>query len=275
MKLETVDQYARLKLQPHVMSVLHKLHEHYTCGRTWTMREGGFFSPKTIEAAPLERELWRPPQLMAYAGANTALGEYTAYVSSEDFGVRARSACGRVCLQTSLSVRLDVTNGTDARLPGDDSLPGFLCWAERHTLSDQTEAYRLQVGLGAVWLRPAQAHCDRTLWQLLDEHEPPRQSKAEVVLIAASKYHVPQRRDHGLSGPWTDYETRDESGRKWVIEDSSMTFYASLEFKVQRRYNDKLRKLPKTVLEPPYEAVWRWTDDESDIALPLTLTAPL
>lgn len=277
MKLETVDQYARLKLEPHVGSVLDKLHEHYTCSRTWTRPSaGGFSPPRTIEAAPLERELWRPPQLMPYAGANTALGEYTAYVSSEDSGVRPRSACGRVCLETSLSVRLDVTNGTDAHLPGDDSLPGFLCWAERHTLSDQTVAYRLQVGLGAVWLRPAQAPAHgETLWQLLDKNEPPRQSKAEVVLVAASKYYVPQRRDHGLSGPWTDYQTRDESGRKWVIEDSSMAFFASLEFKVQRRYNDKLRKLPKTVLEPPYEAVWRWSDNESDLALPLTLTAPL
>lgn len=273
MEIETIGDYAKAMALPHVQAFLFQLHQQFTCELNWTKTSSHpYGSTQTIAAAPLDEGLWLR-YLMPSAIGEVSFGEYMWHVSSEIPGPRQfgePSKVGRVRLETSVFAAIDIPKGTPEYLSDDGSIPGFLCWAERCELQDGNACYRLQTNAGLLWLRQPSAI---SLVTLFYDQDPPVQGQPTVVHLAETFYHNPRLLHYVMSGPWTGFETRDESGRIWTIGPSELEFSASCRLRVVGRCNDRLKMRTITVVEPPYEAIWQPAGYRR-IGLPLQLTTP-
>ena len=270
MEIEGLSDYAMRMASPHVSGFLYQLHLYFTCGRRWTRTAYHLFgSDQAILAAPVDEEAYLS-YILPDINGNIALGEYTWYGSSK-LPPRQRQPTGRVNLKAAVSALIDIPKGTDAYLSEDGNMPGFLCWAEAYPLSDESKCYRIQTtGGGALWLLPHGAKAD--IMELFDMPRLPYGNRAQVVHLAEASCYMPHLQQTMLgNGPWSGFESRDESGRIWRIEKNSLSFSATMRLKV-RKYNERLRTLPTAVLQPPYRVIWQ-PEVCLRFGIPLTLTA--
>lgn len=271
MKIERVEDYAKRMVLPHVQDFLHQLHRQFTCGLLWTRTTSEWFSStQTITAAPLGEESWLH-YLTPSAGGEALLGEYAWHIASSTPGPRQFGKPGKIGsirLETSVHATIDIPRGTPKYLSEDGSLPGFLCWAERFRLHDGSVCYRLETSAGLLWLRP---FSETSLVTLFYEQDLPVQGKPTVVHVAQTSCYMTRLLQYA-HGPWTGFESRDESGRVWKVGPSDLEFSAGCRLNVMGGYNDRLRTRPITVLQPPYDAIWQ-PDGRLGFGLPLRLTA--
>ncbi|HEU5122294.1 MAG TPA: hypothetical protein VFT59_05625 [Candidatus Saccharimonadales bacterium] len=269
MKIDMIGDYARRMVLPHVQAFLYQLHQQFTCGLEWTKTSTHpFGSTETISAAPLDDKLWLP-FVMPSATGEVALSEYMWQLSSEippqQFGKPGKA--GRIRLETGVSAAIDIFKGIPQYLSEDGSMPGFLCWAERCELQDGSVCYRLQTNAGLLWLRQPS---ESGLVALFYDQDPPWRGQPTVIHLAETFCYYPRLLHHMMSGPWSGFEARDESGRVWRIDPSELAFSAHCRLRAVGRYNDRLKTRPITILKPPYEAIWQ-PNGYHEFGLPLQL----
>lgn len=261
-----LDDYAKHMALPHVRAFLYQLHEGLTCGVEWTKASSRRSPAEVLTAAALNNS-----QLPFYVQSSTdgeaLLAEYAWRISSDYSKIEQKGQPGQigyVRLEASVSVALDIFRGTPEYLSTDGSVPGFLCRAERLVLQDSSLCYRLVTSAGALWLRQ---RSKEGLAATFYRHDPPHTGVPTVVHLAETICYR-QCFSYALSGPWTNFQTRDESGRVWRTSTTTLKFSATCGLG-PGRYAERIRKEPVTVLNPPYEAIWQ--PNGHDAGLPLDL----
>lgn len=268
LEIETAGDYAMRIVLPHVQAFLYRLHEQFTCGLEWTKVTSRPYAPtQSITAAPLDVKRWSP-YVRPHALGEALLGEYAWQVASDSFGVRQLGEPGRtghVRLNANVFADIDVLKGTPEYLSKDGSMPGFLCRAERCVLEDGSVCYRLNTSVGMLWLRQA---TDQGLGAPFCDQDPPLRGEPIVVHLAETSCYRPRLLHYIFSGPWTNFRTRDESGRVWTIGESKLDFEAICRLRAVGCYDDRLRERPITVLHPPYDGLWQ-PDGYEGFGIPL------
>lgn len=256
-------------VEPHVADVLYRLTERYTCRKIWKMA-----GSEEIEARPLPQIRHYQNVIWPSAKLYVALAEYTCKIYSgnrERFAVYPGHKQGEVQLTAGLGAEFKVYEGRSdyVELSNGNIVSGIVCPAKVHELWDKSTCVELDTRAGRIWLRTKSKKWggfERGVQELATGR-----GSETVVELAEWEYSRAIKGPHNIThDPWEGLQTRDTSGRPWVITKSQVSFSAGMaRLSLDDIDVTNFKGRPRLKLEPPYEVVWQPNAGNRAIYVPL------